>query len=217
MKKIRYGIGGILLLLAVVTCNGIIPFAIYALAALLHELGHILAAKMQKIKLKEIKLGIFGAKIETDERLLPYKSELFLAIAGPAANLLTGAIVVALAMTGGYSVNLLFDGASELLRSGQSGAVGYVGFFVISSLAHAVTNLMPIKRLDGGRALYCAAAAISNERIADRAVTAATALSIFIIWTVALYLMLKISSGIGIYAFAACIFLTTLGHDNSEK
>ena len=210
MKRITYGIGGALLLLAVMTCNRIIPFALYVFAAVLHELGHIWTAKRLKIKLKAVRIGIFGAKIETDERLISYKSEFILAIAGPAANLLTAAIALAIAKLIGYSPESLLDGATELLTSGQSGAAGYIGFFSVSSLAHAVTNLMPIKRLDGGRALYCITAAISSERIADRVLTAATAISLFVIWTASLYLMLRISSGIGIYVFAACIFMTAL-------
>ena len=215
MKRITYGIGGGLLLLAVMTCNRIIPFALYVFAAALHELGHIVAAKRLKIKLKAVRIGIFGAKIETDERLISYKSELILAIAGPAANLLTAAIALAIAKLIGCSPEALLDGAAELLTSGQSGVAGYIGFFSASSFAHAATNLMPIKRLDGGRALYCTIAAISNERIADRVLIAATAVSLFIIWTASLYLMLRISSGIGIYVFAACIFMTSLRHNGA--
>jgi Zn-dependent protease len=213
LKRLRQGIGGILLLFAIIMCNGARPFAIYALAAFLHELGHIIAAKMQKIKLKEIKFGILGVRIETGERMMSYKDELLIAIAGPATNLLTALIILAGAKISGYALTELFDGASELLHSGQSGALGYIGFFAVSSLAHAVTNLMPIKRLDGGRALYCTVAAISSERVAETALTLATALSLFAIWTIALYLMLRISSGIGIYAFAAFIFLSTLRGD----
>ncbi|MBQ3012540.1 MAG: site-2 protease family protein [Clostridia bacterium] len=217
MRKIRYGLGGILLFLAVMICNGVKPFFIYALAALLHEAGHILAAKTQKIKLKEIKFGIFGAKIETDERLISYKSEFFLALAGPLANLVAAAIIFAVSRASEVSAVELFEKASELLESGQSDAWGYLGFFAVSSLIHAVTNLVPIEKLDGGRVLYCAVAAISNERFAERVLSVTTAISLFAIWTMALYLMLKISSGIGIYAFAFCIFLTTLKKDNSEE
>ena len=217
MRKIRYGLGGILLFLAVMICNGVKPFFIYALAALLHEAGHILAAKMQKIKLKEIKFGIFGAKIETDERLISYKSEFFLALAGPLANLVAAAIIFAVSRASEVSVLGLFEKTSGLLESGQSDAWGYLGFFAVSSLVHAVTNLVPIEKLDGGRVLYCAVAAISNERFAERVLSVTTAISLFAIWTMALYLMLKISSGIGIYASAFCIFLTTLKKDNSEE
>jgi hypothetical protein len=37
-----------------------------------------------------------------------------------------------------------------------------------------------------------------------------SAVAAFVLWTVSLYLMLKISAGLGIYVFAACIFFTTL-------
>ena len=216
MKRIRYGISTILLLFAVMICNGIRVFAIYTLAALLHETGHILSAKMQKIKLKEIKFGIFGAKIETDERLTSYKSELFLALAGPLANLISAAMVFALFYASGASAAEMLEASSELLISGRSDAWGYLGFFALSSLVHAATNLVPISGFDGGRVLYCALAALTSERLAERILSLTTAFSVFVIWTVALYLMLKISSGIGIYAFAACIFLTTL-HAKDQK
>lgn len=193
--------------------NGVTPLVIYAMAALLHESGHILAAKAQKIKLKEIKLGIFGAKIETDERLISYKSEFFLALAGPAANIIAALIIFAFLGTSEASVNEILEKSSELLHYGGSDASGYLGFFAISSMAHAVSNLVPIARLDGGRALYCAVAAILSDRVAQRILSLTTAISLFVIWTMALYLMLKISSGIGMYVFVCCIFLATLKKD----
>jgi membrane-associated protease RseP (regulator of RpoE activity) len=98
------------------------------------------------------------------------------------------------------------ESAEGFWRLQSASREGILGFFILSSLVQAVTNLMPVQSFDGGRILYCALARYVDSDTAERIVAAASALSAFVLWTVALYLMLRISSGLGIYVFAACIF-----------
>ncbi len=61
-------------------------FAPFFLAAALHEIGHIIALSIFRIKIHSIRLRMSGAQIETAP--LSYLQELFVATAGPAVNFL---------------------------------------------------------------------------------------------------------------------------------
>lgn len=214
MKKIKFGIGGLLMLAATIVSDSARVIIVYMLAAFLHEMGHILAAKLMKIEIKEIKFGFFGVRIITDERLTSYKRELLLASAGPAVNI---AIFIALLLY--FCVNggeqRLFEAADVFLSGGAATYEGYFAFFALSSLVQAIFNLMPVNTFDGGRILYCAVAESISERAAAYALSVTTALSAFVLWTAAMYLMLRVSSGLGIFVFAACIFASAPKKGNS--
>ena len=205
MKKVRFGIGGLLMIAATIISDSAEVIVIYLLAAILHEIGHIFAAKCMKIEIKEIKFGFSGVRIVTDERLTSYRRELLLAAAGPAVNI---AVFLAASLffcaKGGSSQ--LFEAAEIFLSDTEPKLEGGIAFLALSSLVQAIFNLMPVNTFDGGRILYCAIADNVSERAADHILSVTTAFSAFLLWTVALYLMLKVSSGLGIFVFAACIF-----------
>ncbi len=183
---------------------------IYMLAAFLHELGHLLAAKLQKIAVKEIKFGFSGVRIVTDERLTSYKNELILAVAGPMVNITVFFTVLMFFYPRG-GIEALFNAAEAFLSLSETTVDGALGFLALSSLIQAIFNLMPVNTFDGGRILYCSIAQLADERIAAHVMSVTTAFSAFLLWTVALYLMLKVAAGLGIYVFAACIFASATG------
>ncbi|MBQ4091139.1 MAG: hypothetical protein IJC64_02350, partial [Clostridia bacterium] len=86
---------------------------------------------------------------------------------------------------------------------------GALCFFALCSLLQGGLNLLPIKSFDGGRMLYCAAAAL-GQRFADTVLAICSGACVLSLWTVALYLMIKIGAGLGIYVFCACLFASTL-------
>ena len=112
--------------------------AIALAAAAVHELGHIIAAALLKIRFRSLSIDIFGAKLGLAAPLYSYRREWLLSAAGPATNLVTGGIA--------YYIYYLAD-EPENLR--------YVLFFAIASLFLAVLNLLPIRNFDGGRMLLC--------------------------------------------------------------
>lgn len=111
------------------------------LAALCHELGHLLALRLAGARVERLRLTAFGAEIRADTRRLSYPREIACTLAGPAVNL---ALALFLArMTGWY----VPAGSSLLL-----------GCF----------NLLPVPALDGGRALHLLVSWLWEPITADR-------------------------------------------------
>ena len=180
---------------------------VYWLAALLHEMGHLVCAKVLKVGIKEIRFGFSGVRIVTDERLTSYKSEMLLAISGPFVNIAVFACVAMLFLIQKGDINELFISANSFLSLQGRGRLGAIGFLALASIIQAILNLLPINTFDGGRVLYCAMAEVFSDRVAERVIELTTALSAFLMWMLALYLMLRVSNGLGIFVFAACVFL----------
>lgn len=111
------------------------------LAALCHELGHLLALRLAGAKVERLRLNAFGAEICADTRRLSYPREIACTLAGPVVNL---ALALFLARTAGWYVPA---GSSLLL-----------GCF----------NLLPVPALDGGRALHLLVSWLWEPITADR-------------------------------------------------
>lgn len=126
--------GGFVLLAAwFVLANGWEPLVTVLAAAAAHELGHWLVLRLLGAEVTGFRLSALGAVLETDSRCLSYGGELAAVLAGPGGNLLAA---VALTALGGGRWNA---------------AVG-------ANLLLGAFNLLPIRPLDGGRALWLAAA-----------------------------------------------------------
>lgn len=134
--------GGFLLLVAWLNYldrSFLLPMAM--LACITHEMGHYVVIRIYGGSVKEICLTAIGAEMVVD-RPLGYWQEGLTALAGPGVNLL-------LALAACYFKDgLLFAGLN---------------------LALALFNLMPVGRLDGGRAVYCTLALLAGPDLAGRA------------------------------------------------
>ena len=216
MKKIRFGIGGVLMIAAMAISDRGLVIVVYCLAALLHELGHIIAAGLLKVRIEEIRLGFSGVRIVTDSALTSYKNEIILAAAGPLMNFLSLSFSLAIFYARGIRAEEMLRCADSFLKGESESTLGMLGFFALSSLIQAVMNLLPVKTFDGGRILYCSVASLISQGAAERSNELCSALVAWLLWTVALYLMLRISSGLGIFVFAACIFGGVIMQRNGE-
>lgn len=127
-----------------VLANGWEPLITVLGAAAVHEWGHWAVLRALGAKVSGIRLSVLGAVLETDSGGLSYGGELAAVLAGPAANLLS-----ALALT-----------AAALGR--WPAAVG-------ANLVLCVFNLLPIRPLDGGRALYLLAAWAAGPAVGEAA------------------------------------------------
>lgn len=116
----------------------LVPMAAAACAA--HELGHFFTVRLLGGDVKLIRLTAVGAEMVLD-RPLSYWQEGLCALAGPGVNLL-----LALACCE-FAQGPVFAGLN---------------------LALALFNLLPIGRLDGGRALYCTLALLAGQDLAAK-------------------------------------------------
>lgn len=116
------------------------------LSLLIHECGHLLAARALHVRISRLRLTVFGAMARIDNPYSLSAPQLFtVSIAGPAANLLV--ILVAAAMCHWRLLNP-FSGA-ELMQI---------------NLVLMLFNLLPALPLDGGRMLYALVTQILPRR-----------------------------------------------------
>ena len=125
--------------------GGLLPLV--AIAATIHELGHILAIKALGGRVHRLHLGLAGLCIDYEGRQIGYGGEIVIALAGSLANI------------------LLAYGASLWGRH-----VGSETLFFLAgvSLGACIFNLLPVYQLDGGRAIYCLLAFVFDSEQAYR-------------------------------------------------
>lgn len=114
------------------------------LCVILHELGHVYAAKWLGYPCKQIKMYMIGgvAQIEGDWDQKP-KHEFLITIAGPAVNLIIALIIILF-----YAFN--FPMLEEIIKTDKN----WTYFFpelAIGNIVLIIFNMLPIFPLDGGR------------------------------------------------------------------
>lgn len=124
-------------------------FLTYTLVAILHEFAHGLAAARVGYRLRRIVLMPYGAVIHGDMEGISFKDEIFVALAGPLANVICALGFVALWW--------LFPDAYP-----------YTDTAAFASAGIAAINVMPAYPLDGGRILFCALAKCKGEGFARK-------------------------------------------------
>ncbi|MBS7537637.1 site-2 protease family protein [Ancylobacter lacus] len=124
--------------------EGVAFVALLFLCVLLHEFGHIFAARRYGVKTPEVVLWPFGG-IANLERIPEKPSEeLVVALAGPAVN-----VVIALVLI------LLLGGTTgvEHLQDIENPQVGMLAKLAGANIFLVVFNLIPAFPMDGGRVL----------------------------------------------------------------
>lgn len=107
-------------------------------AAAFHELGHILVLHLCGAQIRRLRISVLGAVLETGGRM-GYGQELAAALAGPLFNLLAAAVL---------------GGLGCMTAAGANGVL-------------CLFNLLPIRPLDGGRALYLLLAWMAGPQAAE--------------------------------------------------
>ena len=160
--------------------------AAVAVAAMLHEMGHGLAAWGWSVPIRSMKLDLFGARLELGG-LTGYTAELSVAAGGPLASLVCFA----------------------LLRpwGAESGWTGMLG---TASLGLGLLNLLPVRGLDGGRMLSCALALTAGERAADVTLRVTTGLALGCLWLLSVYALLRAGETLSLFVFSVCLLTRLL-------
>lgn len=169
--------------------NGLRLLVIVLAAALIHEAGHWLALRAAGAEILSLQAGMLGMVMETDCRRLSYGWEMMALLAGPGANLLCACLLT-----------LLAEGRES------AGAHLVLGAF----------NLLPVRPLDGGRALYLLAVwwlGPGRGELLARAVGAVTA----VLLAVGLCLLCRWTGGSLWLLPAAAGFLAAAGRESFGK
>lgn len=135
----------------------VVAAVLFFASVLLHELGHALQARRERIEIEGITLWLFGGVATLKGAFKSAGAELRVAVAGPAVSLLLGLLFVGIA---------LLDPTEPV--EGVAAWLGYV------NLALLVFNLAPAVPLDGGRILH----ALLWQRSGDLVRSTRTATSI---------------------------------------
>lgn len=148
-------------------------------SVLLHELGHALVSRRFGIRTVEIVLYPIGG-VSRPERKPKPSEELWIALAGPAVNLLIAAALLGyLAFTGGLVA------VSELLKPTDGNLLERIA---AGNLILALFNLLPAFPMDGGRVLR---AILARYRTEDEATRFAAATGQTLAFLLALYGLLS--------------------------
>ncbi|MBE7086728.1 MAG: hypothetical protein E7369_00325 [Clostridiales bacterium] len=123
-------------------------FVVYTLCAVVHEIGHSIAAGNLGYALKRITLMPFGAVITGDIENLRPVDEIKVAVMGPLVNLITAFLFIALWWV-----------FPELYA--------FTDIVVEASLSLAIINFLPVFPLDGGRILKGALRSRLKRKTAD--------------------------------------------------
>ena len=157
-------------------------------AAFLHEMGHILAARVVGVRVRGLGLALFGARLRL-EGILSYGQEWLVAAGGPLVGFLTG-------------------GAALLAWQRWGGdPYGGLSLFGAASIVLGVVNLLPVRTLDGGRMLACGLALVGGERCASAVLAVTTGLCLGGMWLVAVYALLRMESLLSLFVFSLCLLL----------
>lgn len=130
--KIRISTSAVLVIAAMFYADFSIYTALVLISAFLHEAGHLIAMKIFGVEIYSITVLPFGAVIRSDASSLSYRREATVALSGAAVNL---------ACAASCGISFLFINNIHIM------------FFGICNLFLAAVNLIPVKSLDGARAL----------------------------------------------------------------
>ena len=177
--RLRISVFALPLAIIMLWWEGFLPFLILILSALIHELGHIFAMKRLGHIPRRIDVLPMGALIVCPEGIC-YKQDMLIALSGPLVSLLTGVFFLA--------VYFVFNNT-------------YLLFCGLSNLVLCLFNMLPIKKLDGGKALYCYLLWRRKDEIKTQRFclwVSVWVVIFFVIFTIAFYFKVNQNFGVGI-------------------
>ena len=171
--------------------RAVAPWGIVATAAILHELGHLAAAWGLGVRVRRLRLDLFGARMEL-EGLLSYGQEFLTAAGGPLASLLSAALVYPIADRGGGT---------------------WAGLFFWGSLLLGGVNLLPVGTLDGGRMLRSGTALLWGDRVSTVLWRGTTLVFLGLLWMLTVYALLRVGQLLSWFVFSLCLLLRSVAED----
>ena len=167
--------------------NGVRDSLPFLLAALLHESGHLLACRLLRVPIRFFRPTATGAVIGYDPSTLSYQGEIWIAAAGPLANL-----------AGFLSC---FPGECSRGRA----------LFGVACLSLAVFNILPIRHLDGGvilrDLLFYLLGPVRGEKIGEKISRVCTVC----LWTCAVAVQIRCGGNLSLLFISVCLLTKIAG------
>ncbi len=171
MGKIRISFALLLALIFTAAVFGDIPYPIsLASAFLIHEGGHIIAARALGVPLQSIRGGFCGIRMKYDFSCVKPKYEIAVCMAGSFAGMFAAAI--------GLLIGLAYT----------EGGV----YFIVSSSALSAVNMLPVRGLDGGSILMCILEASLLPDTAWKISKRISTVTSILFWIVSIWIQLKV-------------------------
>ena len=186
--RIKFGFFSLLVAFAMLVSANQYTY-VSLLAASIHEAGHLVAAKILKIKLTEMKFDFLGARLMISKNIISYSKEIILCAFGPLFNFLSAIIV--------YIITLILPTDHSLIT-----------FFIFASVALGVLNLLPIKSFDGGRIAESALCFSLSPSSSKKVVEVLSFITVFLLWCISVYFLLIYSSSLSLFVFSTSLFFT---------
>jgi Zn-dependent protease/CBS domain-containing protein len=125
---------------------GILFITLFFICVLLHEFGHIFAARRYGIRTPDVTLLPIGGVASLERMPEKPSQEIFVALAGPAVNIV---IAILLAVVLGARIDPTQIAELQRARTGD----GLLVQIAAANVALAIFNLIPAFPMDGGRVL----------------------------------------------------------------
>ncbi len=167
-------------------------------AALLHESGHYLMARLCGVRVLGIRLGLLGARMEMDG-LLSYGREFLIALGGPLVNVVCALLVWVMMEHGPLSVTKAW------------------ALFMYASVGLGALNLLPVGTMDGGRMLTALISRWISPRTADACVKVTTMLCLGCLWLLSAYALLRGAPMMSVFVFCITLLLRYASPDGKSR
>lgn len=191
-EKRMYIIRGIILSLFVLALTFLlkgVKFAFLVLgAAALHELGHLVFAKLFRVPLLKVKGSFFGIWLGYDFSGKGYLTQIIVSCAGAAFNVIVACVLL-----------LCVRPTVETV------------FFIFSNLALALFNLMPVSRFDGIGVVRCLLLTLTRDACKAERVClyiSRTFSLVFFVFTV--YVQMRVGINLPMLAVSVLLLLNSV-------
>ena len=151
-------------------------------AVLLHELGHLLCARLMGIPLTGCSVRACGALLTFDFSQTSYRREGCVHLAGAGMGLCSAVLAAAV--------------------FGDSAA-----YFSGISVTLAAVNLLPVRGFDGGGVLHCLLSAFFSPETADRIGRTVSLLVVLFLWTAVLWVELRVRADAALLCFVVYVMI----------
>lgn len=139
---------------------------------IIHELGHIVMAKIVGAKTRKVKILAFRLSIGYDQTGITYPQEILVCFGGIIFNLISAVTIALLPFFTGDVAD----------------------FFVVCNLSLALMNLYPVSILDGGGILKATLLYFLGQEKAEKISGGVSLICAILLWLVSVYLQLAFSS-----------------------